>query len=198
MNKTYKIKNIPTGKRFIEGSHSSLMFATNLTQKSGEQNTRLCVSENGLAEWIDVTREVISVDDSVHKEIIGVCNKAIQQILEEKKIFPTQESLTKSAIKVIKNGVCRQPQPTEPNYDDLCLKFLNQMYENSPHNTVSWVKFRPQQVEDFLRTRGLFVKDITKRREKFIKKLRKIGVERYGYEFRISEDSVIPMITKKR
>lgn len=49
-------KNMRPGDRFIMGGHASFMIMSDVKQTSYICTQRLAISENGLAEWIDINK----------------------------------------------------------------------------------------------------------------------------------------------
>lgn len=86
--KQYKIENAPVGTRFIYGSHSTLMIATDVKNSEG----RACVSESGLLEWIPFKTLIFGIKDANIPFIIA-SSTIIKDIITD---ADAMETITKS------------------------------------------------------------------------------------------------------
>lgn len=80
-----KIGNLKTGTRFLHGCHSSVMIATDFKIKSFRNTKILCVSENGLTEFIDSDVEVDTFNQNIKEQFIGLSRKTINNVFSNQK-----------------------------------------------------------------------------------------------------------------
>lgn len=80
--KKTKIKDLLVGTRFIWKGHSSLMIATDMTMNSYNTKKRLCVSENGLCEWLDANIYVIRFNKSIQYKFSGLSQDIVKQYID--------------------------------------------------------------------------------------------------------------------
>ena len=80
--KKVMLGNMRIGTRFMYEGHSSLMIATDLRMVQNSLSRRLCVSENGLVEWIDVTFVGYVAPQTINIQILGTSSEFIKNFME--------------------------------------------------------------------------------------------------------------------
>lgn len=76
-----KVGNMPTGTRFLSGENSTLVIATNSYMVIDNVRHRMCVSESGVAKWVDCEDTLPKFDKTIKLSFTGLSHKIIKEYM---------------------------------------------------------------------------------------------------------------------